>query len=462
MPMEDHGPYLREIGDKFGEIFTLKFGRTYWVILNSGRVVNELLVKRAAIYSSRGSHMAHSIISGEKRMLLMPYGDMWRRQRRVMHQLLNSSQKTVFRAFQDLESKALMADLLEKPDRWYLSVARFSNSVIMSVVFGRRTALGDPEISALHRAQEEFVPFTMPGASVVDSFPFLAKIPYLKRLQPWRRKGDDINRRTTRTFTRLIEDLKRRIDQGVANSCFMTKLLESSAEKENFTTEELAYIAGTLIEAGTDTTRTSVLELVAGTAMYPEWIPRARAELDSVCGHNADRLPEFDDRDRLPMIKAAIKESVRWRPSTAQTGVPHALTTDDEFEGYHIPAGTTVTWNHWAISHSETEYKNAEQFYPDRFLDEDLDDIVKGHYGFGAGRRLCVGYNVAEGNLFISIARLIYCFDIEQELSHPVTVDKPFPVSAEVEPFGVIIKPRSEAHRRLIERECHSAAQVSS
>jgi cytochrome P450 len=74
------------------------------------------------------------------------------------------------------------------------------------------------------------------------------------------------------------------------------------------------------------------------------------------------------------------------RPSTAPTGVPHALTTDDEFEGYHIPAGTIVTWNHWAISHSETEYKNAEQFFPDRFLDEDLEDIVKGHYGFGAGK----------------------------------------------------------------------------
>lgn len=92
----------------------------------------------------------------------------------------------------------------------------------------------------------------------------------------------------------------------------MTELLESSA-KEDFTAEEIAYIAGTLIEAGTDTTRMSLLELIAGTAMYPEWIARARAELDSVCGHNADRLPEFDDRDRLPMVKAAIKEAVRWR-----------------------------------------------------------------------------------------------------------------------------------------------------
>jgi hypothetical protein len=74
-----------------------------------------------------------------------------------MHQLLNSNQKPVFRAFQDLESKALMADLLDKPSTWYLSLARFSNSVIMSVVFGWRTAPGDLDISAVYHAQEEFV-----------------------------------------------------------------------------------------------------------------------------------------------------------------------------------------------------------------------------------------------------------------------------------------------------------------
>ena len=178
--------------------FTLKFGRSYWVILNSRRVVNELLEKRTGIYSSRGSHMAHTIVSGEKRMLVMPYGDMWRRQRRIMHQVLTSSQKPLFRPLQDLESKALMVDLLDKPTLWYLSLVRFSNSVIMSAIFGRRTVHGDPDISAVYLAVEQLFPFTKPGASIVDSFPFLARIPYLKSLQPWRRKGDEINRRTTR------------------------------------------------------------------------------------------------------------------------------------------------------------------------------------------------------------------------------------------------------------------------
>jgi cytochrome P450 len=92
----------------------------------------------------------------------------------------------------------------------------------------------------------------------------------------------------------------------------MTELIHSN-EEEKFSSDEIAFIAGTLIEAGTDTTRTSLLSLIAGTAMYPDWTKRAREELDVVCGANAERLPSFEDYDKLPMIKAAIKEAVRWR-----------------------------------------------------------------------------------------------------------------------------------------------------
>ena len=179
--------------------FTLKFGRTYWVVLNSRRVVHDLFDKRAAIYSSRQSlPLAHDIVSGGKRMLLMPYGDGWRRQRKMMHKLLNGNQKAVFKPFQDLESRALLFHLLKQPESWYLSLGRFSNSVIMSVIFGCRTDPEDPNLSAVYKVQEEFVPYMMPGASIVDTFPTLARIPILKGLQPWRRKGDKLYQRTLR------------------------------------------------------------------------------------------------------------------------------------------------------------------------------------------------------------------------------------------------------------------------
>lgn len=84
----------------------------------------------------------------------------------------------------------------------------------------------------------------------------------------------------------------------------MTELIDSYDE-------EMAFTAGTLIKAGTYMTRTSMLGVIAGSAMYPDWIERVRKELDATCGADAECLPTFDDTDKLPMIKAAIKESVR-------------------------------------------------------------------------------------------------------------------------------------------------------
>lgn len=114
-------------------------------------------------------------------------------------------------------------------------------------------------------------------------------------------------------FRGLLDELERRQKAGTQKPCFMTELLDSESKDKNFTRDEIAFIAVTLLEAGSDTTRNSLLETVAGTAMYPDWIERARAELDEVCGKNAERLPTFDDIDRLPMIRASVKETVRWR-----------------------------------------------------------------------------------------------------------------------------------------------------
>lgn len=67
------------------------------------------------------------------------------------------------------------------------------------------------------------------------------------------------------------------------------------------------------MEAGSDTTRMSMNQVIAGAALFPDWVGRARRELDAVCGTNAERLPDFEDLDSLPLIKAAVKESLRWK-----------------------------------------------------------------------------------------------------------------------------------------------------
>jgi len=86
--------------------------------------------------------------------------------------------------------------------------------------------------------------------------------------------------------------------------------------------------------------------------------------------------------------------------------VPHVLIQDDEYEGYKFPAGTLFTWNATAIALDPREYEQPERFWPERFLNDDLDHVLKGHWSFGPGRakssfvgphRLLADFDRAEG-----------------------------------------------------------------
>ncbi|KAH8595657.1 cytochrome P450 [Bisporella sp. PMI_857] len=379
VPPTQQGPWAKALAEKYGEMFTVKFGGSTWVFLNSSRVVTELMERRAAIYSSRPPFpMTQDIMSGGSRIVLMPYNNRWRATRKIMHQILSTRQKDVF---------------------------RYANSIIMSVVFGVRSMLDGPEVVDLFETVEMFLEQQQPGANIVDGFPILAQLP--AALQWWRPRG-----RKMFEITRAQRD------------CFAVDFLKLS-DNDYFNETQKLFVLGTLIVAG------------------------KREQLDAVCGSNAERLPGWNDKESLPYITATVKEIFRWRPNIAEIGAPTSLTKDDEFEGYRFPKDTVFVWNVWAIALDPKEYPEPERFYPERFLNDGLNNSLKGHWAFGPGRRVCVGWNVGEMNVWIAAARLLYCFDF--------TEDK---LTKKQAPFDVNIKVRSAAHAALIERDCAAATTV--
>lgn len=103
------------------------------------------------------------------------------------------------------------------------------------------------------------------------------------------------------------------------------------------------YTSGTLIEAGTDTTASTLVGFVRAMVCFPAVSKAAHAELDRVCG---DRMPEMDDLASLPYIRGCMKESLRTMPSVI-LGIPHAVIRDDEYMGYKIPKDAGVFCNIW-------------------------------------------------------------------------------------------------------------------
>ena len=151
---------------------------------------------------------------------------------------------------------------------------------------------------------------------------------------------------------------------------------------------------------------------------YPDVQKRAQAELDSVVGRA--RIPTFSDFERLPYIRAMVKEMLRWRPASP-LGLPHLSSEDDWYNGMFIPKGTMIIANVWDLDRDPKIYGvDAADFNPARFLDSDgevapcpPETKEEGHVTYGFGRRICPGRHVANNAFFIDVAMALWACNFE-------------------------------------------------
>ncbi len=161
---------------------------------------------------------------------------------------------------------------------------------------------------------------------------------------------------------------------------------------------------------------------------------------------------------------------LRWRPSLP-SGIPHATTQDDIYEGFFIPANTAVLTNIWGINHDPEEFDNPEVFDPTRFLRHPRGSKTSGGessntlsgrpvWTFGGGRRVCVGQDMAMQSLLLAMAKVVWCFDTEA--ASPEGVDTGINafhggMLLGPNPFKARFRVRGEDRKCIIEREWEKA-----
>ncbi|KAJ5115783.1 hypothetical protein N7456_000131 [Penicillium angulare] len=360
------------------------------------------------------------------------------------------------------EATQTMHQLLDDPSGYYDHIRRYSTAVILASVFGQRgVSFQSPKVQALYHAQDRFTAILEAGATPpVDAFPFLKLLPEF--VSPWKKEAKEIQLEQKSLYYSLLNETKDRIRNNKKGFCFLEKILDDQ-EKTGFSDEQIAYLGGILMEAGSDTTSSTLLTFVLAITQYPDVLKRGQEEIDRVCG--SDRSPSFDDLDHLEYLKACMNETLRWRP-IAPGGIPHMLIQDDIYEGYFLPKGTILFANTWGIHMDEDEYEEPDRFNPDRFIGnpfgckfnpEASDDHRRTTYAFGAGRRVCPGQRLAENSIMLNIAKMVWLFDISSPSSEPgdVSMSSAFSDGFLVAPkrFPVQFIPRSKKHVEVTRKE---------
>lgn len=266
---------------------------------------------------------------------------------------------------------------------------------------------------------------------------------------------------------------KNSVAEGTGRPCFCVDMAQAQAE-EGFSDEQAAYISGTFLEAGSDTTSSTLYGFLQAMVLFPDVQRKAQAELDRVVGDR--RLPTMADEPKLQYIRGCVKESLRWMPTTILGAVPHAVTRDDEYMGYKIPAGAGVINNVWGIHHDPVRYPNPREFRPERYADDtqslyeaanNPDAAQRDTFTFGGGRRLCPGIHVAERSLFLGIARMLWAFDfappVDARSGEVLLPDAEKLTQGFVcmpEPYAAKITPRSKERADTVTREWEEAKDL--
>ncbi|KAL5220946.1 hypothetical protein ABZP36_025659 [Zizania latifolia] len=418
---------LRSLAAAHGPVLLLWLGRMPTVLVSSAAAAEEVMRARDLAFASRPRNaMAERLLYGRD-VAFAPYGEYWRQTRRIctVH-LLNTRRVLSFRRVREQEA-AVLVDRVHATggvafDLIDLLMA-YSNTVVSRVAFGdecSRSLYGDVdrgrELKKVFNDFEELLGTEPVG----ELLPWLGWVDALRGLEG----------KVQRTFEaidgvleKVIDDHRRRREGGPhmgtdeKHQDFVDVLLDVNKMDMDagieLDTIEIKAIILDMFAAGTDTVTTAIEWAMAELITHPHALRKTQHELRAVVG-TAGRVTE-DNVDRLPYLKAVLKETLRLHPPIPLL-VPREPSADTEILGYNVPARTRVVINASAIGRDPAAWgEHADEFSPERFMDSNVD--YKGHnfelVPFGAGRRGCPGVVFAEQTVEMALASLLYHFDWE-------------------------------------------------
>ncbi|KAF4615430.1 hypothetical protein D9613_003540 [Agrocybe pediades] len=307
---EDAHVFFHELSQKYGKVICLRVPRRTLIILNSNKAAIDLLEKRSSVYSDRPASEVLSLMGFANNLVFFPYGDDFRRHRRLLNEYFHQKKCISYQAIQSQAAHKLLQNLVATPEKSHTHGnphKRYSVSIILRVAHGHEIVEeNDPYLKIIEDVEYVNTHSAPPGSSFVDLFPFLKHMPSWFPGTSAANQAREFRPLVDRMHDYPFEDMK----QKLANSTALESLLSREMEKlyagegsHVYTAEDLKSAAAVVYVAGADTTFCMLLIFMLAMILYPEVKLKAQEEIDRCTG--GSRLPQFEDRQAaiLPSCK---------------------------------------------------------------------------------------------------------------------------------------------------------------
>jgi cytochrome P450 len=234
----------------------------------------------------------------------------WRRQRKFNTMALLEARNAEYHGIIDSEAKRLIVQLLRSTpgdcQDYGDLLEDFAASVASTLVYG----------SPLHTAPlaknaNDFIIALSPAGAVANIFRPLSLLPsWLYRAK---RTEQERHANEWGLFSQLMEVVKKNFDAGVLKASQSATLFSKGVSGAPLEKKEAMYVMGGLTTISIITITSPLRSFILAMVLHPSWQDAGRKEIDRVCG---DRMPTLSDSPSLPVLRAIIKETLRWRPVT--------------------------------------------------------------------------------------------------------------------------------------------------
>ncbi|MED6138028.1 hypothetical protein PIB30_070529 [Stylosanthes scabra] len=274
-----------------------------------------------------------------------------------------------------------------------------------------------------------------------DHFPLLGWVDWL-RGKLWRLEKNF--KEFDKFYERVIYDHMNMNNNNKSNEKKVHDIIDIFLEMMNdhslpfeLSLDNIKAVLMNIFIAGTDASAATTVWAMNALMKSPKSMKKLQTEIRGLFG-DKDFINE-DDIQRLPYLKAVIKETLRMFPPSPLL-LPRETIEECNIEGYEIKPKTLVYVNAWAIARDPKNWKDPEEFCPERFIENSSIDVRGNDFEvipFGSGRRICPAMNMGLVTIEIALANLVHSFDWDL----PIGFDKE-------EMFDTQVKPGITMHKK--------------
>ncbi|KAF2184814.1 cytochrome P450 [Zopfia rhizophila CBS 207.26] len=204
--------------------------------------------------------------------------------------------------------------------------------------------------------------------------------------------------------------LKRLSDTKSDRKDFIYYILRQS-KRIDLSQDEIIVNGALFIVAGSETTAMTFSAMTNFLIAHPQKFDILKKEIRET--FKSEEEITVEKATALRYLNACIEETLRMLPPAPIGFLRSVPAGGDTIDGEYLPGGTTVSVSSWCAQHNPANFRNPDEFIPERWFDPAYaSDHKLASRPFSLGPRGCIGKNLAYMEMRLAFSRLFWLYDM--------------------------------------------------